>query len=223
MLVNLGEVIMFSKDNILQSICRVPGVNEKSIGIEEDNYIISAKIKTCLTLKGKLLLIDYNVKIDFPREFPQKLPKVFVQKGEISNKFGHVNYDKSLCLGTDVDLRIRLLNSEPIGTFFKIVIAYLAEYQYWSEYHLYAIEPRSHYNNGVIETYQEMMGIKNLKSISDLLQSIPVRNVDRNKLCPCRSGLKMKNCHYQLLVILSKNKSIIQQVKKDMEMLNEQY
>lgn len=216
-------MIMIIRNNILQSISKVQGVYPKSITLKDSVYSIPTEVKTSSFLNGTLFLIDYRVEIAFPENFPKELPKVFVPKGELNKNFGHINGDDSLCLGTDVDLRIRMSDGEPIEMFLKILKDYLTEYQYWREYHKYAIKPRSHGNHGVIETYQEMMHVKDVKIIHNLLSVIPVKNLDRNKLCPCKSGLKMKNCHYHVLAMLSENKSIVRQAKKDVDIFNEYY
>jgi hypothetical protein len=59
---------------------------------------------------------------------------------------------------------------------------------------------RSHFADGIIEYYAELLGINKRKPILDSMKPLARKNIPKgHEPCPCGSGERLRNCHRQLL------------------------
>jgi hypothetical protein len=59
---------------------------------------------------------------------------------------------------------------------------------------------RSHFTEGIIEYYAELLGRIKKRSVVDFMKLLARKNQPKgDEMCPCGSGERLRNCHRQLL------------------------
>lgn len=215
--------MILSKNSILQSINSLSGITIKEIIEEENFYKIIMCISCSSQINGVKTFLDYKILIELPYSYPKSLPTCYEYGEKTIHSYHHINPDKvgSFCLGTEMELRYRLLPNYAISKYFEIIVEYLTVYSYYQKYHTMPVVERSHGNKGILEGYQYLFKSENKILILKLLSALPVKNKDKNLLCPCGSSKKMKKCHYYELHKISKSRLLYNQAMSDLEILKD--
>ncbi|MEM8528749.1 MAG: hypothetical protein AAGG68_29205 [Bacteroidota bacterium] len=153
------------------------------------------------SLSGRIYIDEddyYSVLIDFS-DFPTFFPKVFEVGERIPQKADrHINSDLSCCFTTPAKECI-YLKSE-VKTLYdfieKILIPYLQNNSFYELNGCYKCGEYSHHPEmATYETYKEILGIKSLNLMCQLLyERIELKKKIRpNDLCYCKEK-KIKNC-----------------------------
>ncbi len=152
---------------------------------------------------GLILSGDFLLRIEFPKEYPQRLPIVFEENEVIPVSYHH-NPDFSLCLGTQAELYMLFSGSPGLITFMTKILdpylyrwlAYAKGYPVWKD--------SAHGIEGLIEGYRSLLKVESIDQICDSLWFILTHNhFQTSHPCPCGSGLKTKHCHRQYFHLVS--------------------
>lgn len=126
-----------------------------------------------------------------------KFPAVFEVDERIPRKIDrHINLDNTLCFTTDAQTQIYLQTLvKKISTFLTlIVVPYLAHNSYYEINKSYR-EEYSHPPLGIIEGYQDVLEIKNVYHIANLmLNRVKGRKLRLHDECYCGQN-KLKKCY----------------------------
>ncbi|MFK7806974.1 MAG: hypothetical protein AB8F74_04145 [Saprospiraceae bacterium] len=153
------------------------------------------------SLSGELFLPDgdsYEVQIKLDR-YPELFPIVLETGGRIPNKmYRHIYTDTgSCCFTTAAKSQILLKTTIRSLLLFidEIVIRYFENNSYYEINGAYSFEEYDHGSKGVVQSYQDVLGITDVKSIAKLI----VQRLNNDKLrirdlCYCKSGNTLKKC-----------------------------
>lgn len=151
----------------------------------------------------KLIERTYHLRLVFPYDYPKKLPKV-LDKGEYFPR--HLEYhtysDGSFCLGSELKLKSILREDHSITAFFeKIIVRFLYSVSHRIEFGNYPYGELAHGEQGLIDDYGEMLGLKGKQQVLHALQALGYRKREANKLpCPCGCGLRLGRCNYRFIL-----------------------
>lgn len=212
-----------SVGSIAQSANKLSGIAIKEIRKEKDSYKIILHISCSSQIHDAKIFLNYMILVELPYSYPKILPICYEYGEKKIRSYHHLNHDKvgSFCLGTEIELRYRLFPDYSISKYFELIIEYLTVYSYYKKYHTMPVSERSHGRKGILEGYQHILKVKNTGILLDLLSVLPVKNKDKNLLCPCGSGKKIKKCHYCELLKITKSKLLYNQAKRDLTILKD--
>lgn len=178
---------------------------------------LSFEDKSKFVLKGWLPLYDkagrcfeeFYIVIDF-KNYPSYLPTVFELSDRIPVDINRHKYeDKSLCLMTIFEGYLYLEKKETPLMFIKnVVIKHLAMQVHYNEVGSYPIGDRSHGNEGLLESLQEILNISDTYLLYKIIyQYLSNGDATLNKTlksaCFCNSNKKFKHCHLNKIKKLS--------------------
>lgn len=214
---------MIQLGHVTAILSQLPGIDLIQI---EDNR---DKITTCVRYIGRgevndaKFFLNHLVEVEIPKSFPKDLPIAYEIGEKQIRGYHHINPDVkgSFCLGTEIDIRNHLGTQSDLKNYFTLIAEYITLFLYYKTYGNVPIRERSHGNQGILESYQDYLKIKETKQIIDLLSFTPVNNKIRNLPCPCGSSKKFKFCHLQKILRLNKTSFRKRQVIKDVKILKQ--
>jgi hypothetical protein len=165
--------------------------------------------------------IEYGICILLPDKYPKQLPILFCNdlKLPIGILDRHILDDGSACLGVHTDIITRWSKKPDIVNFLENFVAPFLAWQAYYEAHQKPPSwgQRSHYADGIIEYYAELLGLNNEKSIVEFMKLLARKNRPKgHERCPCGSGWRLRNCHRQLLYSI-REKIAWRYVDKDLQ------
>lgn len=171
-------------------------VSYPGLSIQEcdEHFKIIGMLDFSALCKGIKIDDIFDVLIKVPKNFPEILPRVWEMGGRIPDDF-HVLNDKSLCLGAELNIRLKLADSPSIITYIhELVIPYLYSYRYLELYGNLPYGELSHGAKGILEAYCEQFKTNSPEAAVKLLEALtkPYRG---HHPCPCGSNLKSRICH----------------------------
>ena len=148
--------------------------------------------------------IEYGISILMPINYPKQPPVLFCNdpKLPIGNIDRHIMDDGSACLGVYADVMIRWRDQSDIANFLE---NFTAPFLVWQVYYDAHQQPppwgeRSHFADGIIEYYAELLCMNKRQSALDFMKLLARKNSPKgHERCPCGSGERLRNCHRQLL------------------------
>ena len=158
-------------------------------------------------LSGKLQIVDiasFDIEIKFPDDYPDSLPivKETGTKIPISNE-RHINSDGTCCLSVPAIIHKKLSKNYTVIDFIeKYVVPFFANQLHFEIYSSWANGDFSHGSRGIVECYQELLNVQQLKIIVALLKIALQTFPKTNKKCPCDSNKKLKKCHLNMMIDL---------------------
>lgn len=185
-------------------------------GLVFHDGIIEGEILINLHHNGYYISDTYNIKIDINKESPFN-SKVYETKGAIRNDYEHKYSDGMLCLSTPIDLKVSESKNCSLVAFYNDFIEpYFFSYDYFERYGYYPFEDRRHGLEGVLDSYCDIVGIKDYSLVWELIRDIALRKYKYrgHAKCPCGSNKKARNCHPNILD-LCKDYNVIEQVIED--------
>ena len=210
-----------TKEYIYEQIQKMPGI--ELINFKEEKKHIEFILSICCTsqINDAKFLLNYKIAVLIPNDYPLTLPKCYEYGEKKIISYHHLFSDSnnSFCLGTEMDLRLRLIPDYSLSIYFAMILDFLTIYEYFTRYGIMPLVERSHGDIGILESYRNIFSVHNLTVIVGLLALIPVKNKDKNLKCPCGSNKKFKYCHYNILKKLSASRLLFEQSKKDLELL----
>ena len=148
-------IIDESIDFIHQTFPEVAIRQEASSVIFEGRFILRGRYKDFIMEAAPRL------KLVMDNNYPHILPKVFDTDDIIV--YDHKFQDKSLCLATPIDIKLRLLSSKNISDYIEgFLIPYFISYKYreQSGQKIDIYEDRSHGEKGIIESLADFFNIE---------------------------------------------------------------
>ena len=126
-----------------------------SINRKKDGYILLGNI--CVECKpGKdfpTIVIDYDVEVFIPYEFPSVLPTAKEISNRISKDFHQIG--EELCMGTPQELSLKINKTRSIDVFFReFLISYLYSYSHYERFGKPPFGEYSHGHEGIFEFYR---------------------------------------------------------------------
>ncbi len=148
--------------------------------------------------------IEYRICILLPDRYPKQAPILFCNdpKLPIGNIDRHILVDGTACLGVYTDIMTRWSKHPNIVYFLD---NFVAPFLVWQAYFDAHQKPpswgqRSHFTDGIIEYYAELLGMIKKRSVVDFIKLLARKNQPKgHEMCPCGSGERLRNCHRQLL------------------------
>lgn len=143
--------------------------------------------------------------ISIPSDFPEQLPTVKEHLSSLITSFPHVNTDdKSFCLGTPIDLKIRF-SKNPTLLFFveEFLIPFLYSAFYWLVNGVMPFPERDHGPLGLLQDYCSRFQVHDPDVVLNFLHILSNSQFDRAGLCPCGSRNDFKDCHASVLKNIS--------------------
>jgi hypothetical protein len=154
------------------------------------------------SLGGELFLPEgdsYSLIIKFD-SYPEFFPSVFEVGGRIPVKMDrHMYTDTGSCCFTTAAISQILLKTKIVSLlkfFDEIVVRYLENNSYYEIHGEYLYDEYNHGSMGVVESYKDILGISDVKSIGRLmLQRLKNEKLRIKDYCYCNSGNKLKKCN----------------------------
>ena len=165
--------------------------------------------------------IEYGIVIVFPNNYPRLPPGLFCNdpKLPIDVIDRHIMKNGSACLGVRAEVNKRWRSNPTIIYFVENLVApFLA----WQAYYDAFQKPspwgeRSHFTEGVIEYYAELLGMNKSLTVVEFMKLLARKNRPKgHEVCPCGSGNRLRNCHRELLYN-TREKVAWQYVVKDLQ------
>ena len=194
--------------------------------IENNKFIICGSFGVFKKLEEGFFFEDFLIKIVFPDNYPDDLPKVYETGGriKIKNANTHFNNDESACLFYPTEKYLYFSENKtsqlkefldgPVKSFFFSQIYYI--------YHnKWPFGQRSHNIKGLLEFYGENLDIpcdqvSILKALSYLLKT----HIKGHWACPCGNE-KIRKCHIEKFRFLN-DKIPKKIIKQEMNLLEKQ-
>lgn len=162
------------------------------------------KVNGEAVVTGTLALYDngvafdrYSLDIRLPKDYPASLATVYETGGRIPREMDrHVYPSGALCLGVTEELWLTLKGDFSLGTLLDIPIRnFLIGNGHIEEGLPWPAGDRSHGAKGVLEFYQEYLGIHDERKLVRFLYAILLDKHRGHWPCPCGSGLILRKCH----------------------------
>ena len=162
----------------------------------------------------------YAIEIEIPNDYPASLPVVKEVSERIDKSYPHRYSDTSLCLATDVDMRVSLHPEYTLAEYVKkFVVPYFASYEYYGKYKVFPFGERSHDLKGTLEFYEDLFETTNFREVYSLMSYTCLDKYRGHALCPCNHGEKIRNCHGDKVKTLQMV-GILEFVREDLGLLS---
>jgi hypothetical protein len=142
----------------------------------------------------------YDVELRVPPEFPRSNPTARECGGRIQSTFHKLEGDL-LCLGAEIEIRMKLTMSPTLLTFVeRLVIPYLFGHSYFEKHGTMPFGELSHGRDGILECLAEMFRTPSVQGADEFVRLASMKKREANKeSCPCRSGRRMGRCHNRIV------------------------
>jgi hypothetical protein len=149
--------------------------------------------------RGENFKDTFNLEINFPPDYPEKSPLVKELDSKIPATF-HRNPDGCLCLCAPAEQYLVFSKEPTLENYIKNLLdPYLLSWLWYERFNEMPWGERSHGSIGLLESYQELMGLINSKETAFLITKFITNKIGRNDICPCGSGLSFKKCHRKII------------------------
>lgn len=156
--------------------------------------------------------VGYSVTLYIPRKYPFEVPVLWCNPKEIPWELDRHVFESNgkACLCVRSENRIHWPENSSLSEFIeRLVVPYFTGQFYYDTHNCWPpTGQRTHGKNGIIEAYTELttpFGNSSIDTIERLLRLLARKqNPKGHELCPCGSGLKLRNCHVQALSHLRK-------------------
>lgn len=142
----------------------------------------------------------YHLKIIFSQEYPKKIPTVFETQSRIPRSPEYHTYENgSFCLGSDIKLKIIILDHQSISEFFNLIIdPFLYSVAYKINHHVYPLGELAHGEAGLVDDYENLFGVQGKLSVLRVVEALGKRKREANKIpCPCGCGDRLGRCGFR--------------------------
>lgn len=149
---------------------------------------------------------SYSIEINFLDDYPNSLPIVKEIGNDIPKELDrHISYDGTCCLCVPQLEKYYFPKGSNIKDFLdKLVVPFFANQAYFELTGEWINGEYAHGILGIYEFYNNLLGIKNINEILNLLKIVKKSIPNFNKKCPCNSGKSVRKCHLVKIVQLKK-------------------
>ncbi len=164
-----------------------------------------------VTLNGSVL-DRYQIEIIVPAAYPRSLPEVRETGGRIPRIADrHIGSDTgNACLFVEEETSVYFPPGSSLLQFLQgpVNCFYIGQ-SHFEEFGTWPFDERSHGWEGIFEFYSEKLGTSDLKTILAYVDCLrrhvvkagrPVVKGDWD--CPCGSGKRLRNCHFEQVIML---------------------
>jgi hypothetical protein len=167
--------------------------------VDEGFWCVSGDLSFSRTFNGHRIDDEYSVAIIIPTDYPENPPKVRETKDRIPKDFHHYQND-SLCLGAPLGVKMEFQKDPTlVGFVNSCLIPYLYSFSYKQKYGEMPFGELSHGALGILEFYQELFDLKDVKAVMGLINILAEDNYRGHIGCPCGSGKRLRSCHGEIL------------------------
>jgi hypothetical protein len=169
------------------------------LGFVVENDLVYVRGSFAVLFEGQVL-DRYSVELQLPRNHPTRLPVVRETGGRIPRHMDRhiIAADGTACvLLPDERWRLWPVSSSllkyltgPLHSFF-LAQTMVEEGQSWP------FGQWAHGAKGIFQFYQELLKTSNLRAITNYLEYLAAKKVKGHWDCPCRSGKKLRDCHFE--------------------------
>ncbi len=207
---------------VVEDISQYPGLRHR---IEDNQFVIFGAWPIYCGSGGQKWLEDFLIKIIFPNDYPDTLPKVYETGNRIKRKDANTHFypepDNYACLFYPTERYLYFPTNEPFS-FKKFlegpVKSFFFSQIYYIYYNKWPFGERSHNIKGLLEFYGEKLGIPcDKKSISKALSYLLKPQIKGHWCCPCGND-KLRKCHVENFRSLN-NKIPKKTIKRDINFL----
>jgi len=178
-----------------------PGTRiNKVCALKTESAIVSGIHR--LSIPDTQRYLDYRISILLPSNYPRNVPTMLCndKKLPIGNIDRHIMDDGSACLGVNAEISQKWRFNPGIVSFLDDIVSPFLVWQAYYDSHGQAPlwGQRSHYGEGVLEFYSEILQLPNEPYIAKFMQLLARKNNPKgHEECPCGSGEKLRNCHHR--------------------------
>lgn len=160
-----------------------------------DKIILSGIFKKFLEYNGKYIFKEILLRIEINADYPISLPKVYDTENILPENY-HKNPDKSLCLGTEVEIRKILFPSYSLKIWLeKCVQPFIFSSLYFEKYRTFIFGEREHGSKGEINSIKDFLEFSDSREVFLFINFILLRKY-RRKLFRKKSKIKKYNCNF---------------------------
>ena len=168
-----------------------------------DGIVLRGTFCCCGTPPSAKEICDcYELEITVFPSFPRKLPSVREVAGRIPRDVHHHTYcDGSLCLGSEIRLRLKLCNKPTLVGFAELcLVPYLcAMSRTLSGSERFPFGELAHGIRGIFDDYKSIFGLASDVQILAAIELLGMKRRIANKNpCPCGCGLRVGRCRLHL-------------------------
>lgn len=163
----------------------------------EGDFVLQGLLEFDVDAKGHHIQDSFEVRIIVPINYPDSPARAYELAKRILSDYPHLNSNRSLCLGTDIEIQYALSDDNSLLQFVEqILIRNLFSFAVWEKTGTFPYGERKHYAPGILEFYQVYFDVKDCEAAKRLLYYLSkMKRYSRNKWCPCRSGKRIRKCH----------------------------
>lgn len=147
---------------------------------------------------------SYELRFIVSQQFPELIPKVYETGFKIPHhKNYHVNDDHSLCLGSPLQLKLKIIQKPTLQGFAEnCVEPYLYAMSYKREHGgKLPIPELEHGSMGELKDYADIFGLKSNDQAKQALMLLGLKKRIANKYpCPCGCGLRLGKCKFNTMI-----------------------
>jgi hypothetical protein len=194
----------------------------------DDGLVLAGKYRLYASMHGCEIIDEtFELKVTFPSDYPNSEPKAYEIGGKLPRDIDfHINTkDGSLCLGSRLRVISFIRKNPDISSFFEYRISPFLYSIFYKEKYGYAPNGElEHGEDGLIQDYQDIFGLKGKKAIVAVLNILSKRKRVANKLsCPCHCGKRLGRCDFRFKVLewqsLARRRWFKQHLKEDFKPL----
>jgi hypothetical protein len=152
--------------------------------------------------KGISFKDNFHLEFFFPQSYPDDLPTVKEIDSKISPTFHHFT-NGSLCLCAPAEQYMIFSRVPTLENYIRNLLnPYLLGWLWYQRFNEMPWGERSHGFSGLLESYQELLNIKNRQCLLNFMYKYIRNELFQRQECPCGSGLLFKKCHRNLIIRL---------------------
>ena len=165
----------------------------------QDAQLVGTLAFTAASGESETISDEYEIVIQFPREFPRKLAVVRETGGRIPCSF-HTNPDGTLCLGSPTRQLLAMCESRTAFAFIETcVVPYFYGYSFLLKHDRLPFGELNHGELGLKEDFAGLFGVKPDQSARMVLLSAMKKREANREPCPCGSGRRLGRCHNRVV------------------------
>lgn len=168
---------------------------------KENDTLVRGKLSIDKVVNDEHIVDSFEIEIDFK----EVVPKVR-ELGNRTNGYCHKYKNGDLCLETNFNQLMFLEEHDYFEWFNFFVINYFCSFCYYQKYKCYPYGEREH-RYGDLFGFVEYMRMDPITAW-DMLDYIVNKTYRGHHLCPCGSGIKIRNCHKDVVLKFKKEGKI---------------
>ena len=195
----------------------------KIVAESQQKIILSGHIQIARAYNDFPCIKDIELEITIPLD-QALFPYVKDTGKHIAVDYPHRYASGLLCLATDFDLMLHFINGFDLIQWMKdFVEPYYFSHEYFQRFGVFPFGDREHAFIGIIQSYCDVLGIEKWAETAAVMCKIESNSLYRGHLpCFCGSGMKMRNCHGQHILLFYQHPQLKEQLKADLSIIRKE-